>query len=111
MSYCLLHDKRINCPMCEPDLIPPKFRTMPTQPQAVTERYVSNLIHNGRNKEFDIIAIERCFSKSADNEVVGVYFVCVVELANDPTTFKSAPGASIAQAVRRALEKHGVTFR
>lgn len=80
-----------------------------TTPQAVTERYVSNLIHYGRNKEFDIGTISRQISED-DDIVVGVYFqALVVAQTTHEKTF--ACGATISQAVRRALEKHGVTFR
>lgn len=82
---------------------------MTTTPQAVTERYVSNLIHYGRNKEFDIFKVLREDSIVQD-EHVGVYFeVCITTSLNDSTIW--ARGATISQAVRRALEKHGVTFR
>lgn len=78
-------------------------------PQAVTERYVSNLITNGRNKEFDIDMIVRR-TTLVDGEVVGYYFsvkLINVRLAEEQNT----SGATISQAVRRALEKYGVTFR
>jgi hypothetical protein len=81
-----------------------------TIPQAVTERYVSNLIHYGRNKEFDIKQINRVNSL-VDDEVVGVYFGCCIILGIEQTKEQWACGATISQAVRRALEKHGVTFR
>lgn len=84
---------------------------MPTQPQAVTERYVSNLIHNGRNKEFDIINIDIHESKSNNEEVVGYYFEVLLRGVNGRVHQQTAAGATIAQATRRALEKHGVTFR
>lgn len=82
---------------------------MTTIPQAVTERYVSNLIHYGRNKEFDIEGIRKLYSKD-DGQVVGIYFLAYVDTSIGGST-KEAPGATISQAVRRALEKHGVTFR
>jgi hypothetical protein len=76
---------------------------MSTSPQAVTERYVTNLINYGRNREFDIDYIKQ-MPNVVDGENVGVYYVARIgnQIAN---------GATISQAVRRALEKHGVTFR
>lgn len=86
---------------------------MTTIPQAVTERYVSNLIHYGRNKEFDICSIQRQITED-DGVVVGVYFTVMIRLQIAPEGSADkiiASGATISQAVRRALEKHGVTFR
>jgi hypothetical protein len=78
-------------------------------PQSVTERYVSNLLHYGRNKEFDIASVNREIH-THDNICVSVYFTVIVIHG---TTYKSefAAGATVQQATRRALEKHGVTFR
>jgi hypothetical protein len=79
-------------------------------PTQVTERYLSNLLHYGRNKEFDIIELKR-ESNTVDGMNVGYFFrICVCP--NDPFGDPSrAVGATISQALRRALEKHGVTFR
>lgn len=80
-------------------------------PQAVTERYVSNLIHYGRNKEFDIMNITQNNNMVGD-EVVGVYYSVLItshEAGQQP--HQRANAATLALAVRRALEKHGVTFR
>lgn len=82
---------------------------MPTPPQAVTERYVSNLIHNGRNKEFDIIKLRQM--EAFDGEaIVGIYYRVTVRKVGFNTEWELS-GATIAQATRRCLEKHGVTFR
>jgi hypothetical protein len=82
---------------------------MTTIPQAVTERYVSNLIHYGRNKEFDITNITRNENKVGD-EVTGYYFhVCIMNPVAE--TFRRSCAATIAQGVRNCLIKHGVTFR
>lgn len=84
---------------------------MPTQPQAVTQKYVSNLIYNGRNKEFDIDLVTRR-SHFEGEEHVGYYFTVTVTRGEErPGTGQQASGATISQAVRRALEKYGVTFR
>lgn len=81
----------------------------PTAPQAVTERYVSNLLHNGRNKEFDICEVQRC-SWMVDDQDVGCYFYIKITTATKDRVSDSN-GATPAQALRRALEKLGVTFR
>lgn len=83
-----------------------------SSPQAVTERYVSNLLHYGRNKEFDIATISRDVT-IVDETCVGVYFNVLLtkQNASGELPHQRASGATIAQALRRALEKHGVTFR
>jgi hypothetical protein len=86
---------------------------MTTAPQAVTDRYVTNLINYGRNREFDIDSIARR-KHEADDVVVGVYFeVSLLHTGGEDkgANRRLACGATISQAVRRALEKHGVTFR
>jgi hypothetical protein len=83
---------------------------MTTIPQAVTERYVSNLIHYGRNKEFDIELIEQK-PNIVEDETVGVYFRVRIKSTSAESLVQSAAAATIAQATRRCLEKHGVTFR
>lgn len=78
-------------------------------PQVVTERYVTNLIHYGRNKEYSIQQV-RQHPSMVSGDAVGVYFEVIVR--GDPfTDDQIGRGATIQQAVRRALEKHGVTFR
>jgi hypothetical protein len=76
-------------------------------PQSVTERYVSNLIHYGRNKEFDIDTLVRVPSYHGET-VVGWYYKTDIVTATDRET---GVGATISQAVRHALTGHGVTFR
>ncbi len=77
--------------------------------QAVTERYVNNLLRNGSNKEFEILVINRD-AAIADDIVVGVYYTAVVKHSSQLNKTQ-ASGAVPSQAVRRCLEKHGVTFR
>lgn len=81
---------------------------MNTSPQAVTERYVTNLLHHGQNKEFILhhVVAERTM---IGDENVGTHFT--VEVNKIPGVLQSAVGATPAQALRRALERHGVTFR
>lgn len=81
---------------------------MNNTPQQVTQRYISNLLHYGRNKEFDIISVDQKANVAEDATQVGVYYsVWIV----NKTEGKGAYGATLAQATRRCLEKHGVTFR
>jgi hypothetical protein len=80
-----------------------------TTPQAVTERYVSNLLHYGRNKEFDVLSITQ-HENIVNDELCGYYFKACVFTA-DRVTLEKAHAATVSQALRRALEKHGVTFR
>lgn len=76
-------------------------------PQAVTQRYISNLIHNGRNKEFDIEMVTMK-ENIVDSTQVGAYFTVRVL---SKTGAESGVGATIQQAIQQALTKHGVTFR
>lgn len=86
---------------------------MTNPPQAVTERYISNLLHYGRNKDFDICEIKRQIH-SVDARVVGVYFQAITLPANlldVGLNRRVGVGATAAQAIRHCLEQHGVTFR
>jgi hypothetical protein len=80
---------------------------MSTSPQAVTERYVSNLIHYGENRDFNIDMIVRR-QNIINGDQCGHYYTAKVAQLGQLT---EANGATISQAVRCALEKHGVTFR
>lgn len=82
---------------------------MTTTPQAVTERYVSNLIHYGRNKEFDITHVT-LKENVVEGVIVGYYFSVFIQQGNT-APMHNAVGATIAQAVRNCLIKYGVTFR
>ena len=83
---------------------------MTNLPQQVTERYVSNLIANGRNKDFDIDIVQRN-PHVVDEVHIGYYYQVRIETAGLGGKVAYGVGATIAQAVRRCLEKHGVTFR
>lgn len=80
---------------------------MNTAPQQVTERYLSNLLHYGRNKEFDVEMITMK-ENIIEATQVGVYYTVRIL---SKTSAENAVGATIAQAVRNGLTKHGVTFR
>ena len=82
--------------------------TMPTSPQAVTERYVSNLLRDGQNREFRITYVK--FQHFVQEEVHcgGYYNVAIETLDLKPAIgFGPTPQASL----RNALTKLGVTFR
>lgn len=84
---------------------------MPTQPQAVTERYVSNLLHNGQNREFYIVKIQMEPTVVNDTNI-GLHFkVEIAQHVGASTQMGGGIGATIAQALRVALLRHGVTFR
>jgi ribosomal protein S6 len=84
-------------------------QTMNTAPQQVTERYVTNLINQGRNREFDVVDIRRLWNK-VEGVNVGTYYEAYVELSS-ASHQENGFGATISQAVRNALIKHGVTLR
>ena len=77
-------------------------------PQAVTTRYATNLLHRGKNPDFEILLIDRRMSL-IDEVCVGVYYE--VTLRNkQPITVLSC-GTTPIQAVIRGLEKLEVTFK
>lgn len=79
-----------------------------TAPQSVTERYVSNLIMHGSNKEFSIDIVTRR-SIGVEGDHIGFYYT--VKTIDNTNKEIDASGPTIACAVRAALIKHGVTFR
>lgn len=76
-------------------------------PQAVTERYVSNLIMNGRNKDYDIITVQQQSSKHEGVTVGYFYRVSLHSVQADLVGY----GPTITAATRDALMRYGVTFR
>jgi hypothetical protein len=80
---------------------------MNTSPQAVTDRYVTNLINYGRNREFDIDYITMK-ENVVESTQVGTYYAARVLSKSGA---EIAVGATLSQAVRNCLIKHGVTFR
>lgn len=78
-------------------------------PQAVTNKYTHNLILTGSN---DVFAVD--FVQSEPNvvngDVIGHYFAARVIFKSDQTAMRGH-GATPRQAVRKALEKFGVTFK
>jgi hypothetical protein len=103
------NEKKKDCPkagLTEEEVMSEQETT--TAPQAVTERYISNLLKGGINDAFEI---RELISKDSvvDGVIVGCYYEVTIGAINKP--YVSAVGATPMQAVRRALEKHGVTFR
>lgn len=85
-------------------------QSSPTAPQALTERYVTNLVNTGKNKDYTLIGtVRRSFV--ADEVLCGHYYDVTVANISDESVTQSASGATPTQAVRRALKKLGVTFR
>lgn len=78
-------------------------------PQQVTERYVSNLLHNGQNKDFFIDQITRLAHQVGEDFIGSYYQIELIQ--HGKLKVETSNGATPAQALRRALEKHGVTFR
>jgi hypothetical protein len=80
-----------------------------TLPQQVTNRYVGRLIRKGFNYEFELVNLLRR-DATADELVIGHYYQAVIMRLIDSYS-ESAAGVTPLQAVQRALEKAGVTFR
>jgi hypothetical protein len=78
-------------------------------PQNVTSRYARHLLVKGRNNEFELLDIKRTYSE-VDGLTIGIYYTVLIK-AFDKGFKKDAAGVTPEQAVHRALEKHGVTFR
>jgi hypothetical protein len=78
-----------------------------TPPQRVTSRYIRNLLIKGKNNEFEILGMKRDYSV-VDGVCIGCYFM--IDTKGVGGKFAAA-GVTPEQALQRALEKHGVTFR
>lgn len=78
-------------------------------PQAVSIRYATNLLARGKNREFELLDIAR--RTSIEDEVcIGAYYTVVLKpLSDAPIT--TAAGIQPIQALVRALERAGVTFK
>lgn len=96
------------CPRCEHDFSTPQ-QTM-SLPQNVTIRYATNLLNEGANDTFELDAVAQMVNKVPGGDIVGFYYEAAVKIKTDFETQKAA-GATPRQAVKRALEKHGVTFQ
>lgn len=83
---------------------------MPAIPQQVTVRYLNRLLREGTNDQFKICELNRDYSK-VDNVVIGVYYRIVLKNPLLEPPLQIGIGVTPAQALQRALEKHGVTFR
>jgi hypothetical protein len=76
-------------------------------PQNVTSRYVRHLLVKGENNEFQIVGMKRTYQE-IDGLTIGFYYLVTIK---GIAFTKEAAGVTPEQAVHRALEKHGVTFR
>lgn len=79
--------------------------------QAVTERYVSNLLRDGQNAEFRVNQLQ-AQPFSAHEVHCGWYYECWIA-NNDPQSANRTQGVgpTPSAALRNALTKLGVTFR
>lgn len=91
---------------------------MQNPPQNVSSRYINNILRDGFNSLFQLTALERqSMTVPESDEILGYYYCarvvsptgvpCTAPLAETQPAF----GATPSQAVRRALEKFGVTFK
>lgn len=83
---------------------------MNNSPQAVTERYISNLLRDGQNAEFAVTSMERkpfCVGE----EHCGFYYIVNVMQGHLSGEAVSSVGPTPSSALRNALTKLGVTFR
>ncbi len=79
-------------------------------PQQVTERYVRALLVEGKNDRYEIVTVGRQIA-AVDNIPVGTYYGVSVAVPSDNFRELLGIGATPVAALRRALEKDGVTFR
>lgn len=80
---------------------------MTNPPQSITARYISNLLHDGQNKDFVLDSLQ-AISNLVEEVKVGHYYKAILMHLKDT---QIGIGATPAQAVQRSLEKFGVTFR
>ena len=77
-------------------------------PQSVTERYVTNLLHNGVNSEFRLDSLT-CYPFCAEEQICGYYYkASVIPNVSDMVV---GVGPTPQAALKNALSKAGVTFR
>lgn len=105
-------EETLTCPNCQTEHhFIWKPLPMSTSPQAVTERYVSNLLRDGQNAEFRLVNLQ-IRPWVVDEEACGWYYFCIVEtVAGSAGPVKEAVGVTPVVALRNALTKLGVTFR
>lgn len=82
---------------------------MTNPPQSITQRYVNRLLVAGGNEHFSLLRLEQTGS-FVDGISVGTYYNALIGLIGDLEK-REAAGATPRQAVERALQKFGVTFR
>jgi hypothetical protein len=81
---------------------------MNSLPQQVTIRYAGNLLRKGSNDAFEITNLTRQQALH-DGIIIGFYYDCTIQRRNSNS--QTASGVTPMQAIQRALEKVGVTFR
>lgn len=79
-------------------------------PQAVTNRYVSNLLTHGQNNEFMIDSVTRHVSL-VEGTPIGYYYKVGIVLVLDQAQQWTSVGPTILGALHNALLTSGVTFR
>lgn len=84
-------------------------------PTAMTDTYATNLLRDGKNDLFDLIELDRkvCHAAEDPDVILSTYYsasVIVTPKDTEPSLITGV-GPTPRAAVRRALEKHGVTFR
>lgn len=83
-------------------------KLMNNLPQAVTDRYVTNLLHNGVNAEFRLDSM-CCFPWCAEERICGHYYKAVIFPNGAALVIDVGPTPQAA--LKNALSKAGVTFR
>lgn len=83
---------------------------MPATPQAVTDRYITNLLRQGSNDNYEIVGLHRQLTH-VDNIPVGTYYSCIISCPGNDFAEHTGIGANPVAAIRRALGAAGVTFR
>lgn len=83
---------------------------MTSAPQSVTDRYTRNLLISGQNDRYEIVTVSRQINQ-VDNIPTGIYFTVTITVPTANFIEHVGLGATPVCALRRALEKAGVTFR
>ena len=81
---------------------------MKNPPQKLTLRYCRNLLANGENRHFTVQGLTR-LPAEVDGIFIGYYYL--VALTDYSSKRYEGVGTTPAIAVRRTLEKAGVTFK
>jgi hypothetical protein len=82
---------------------------MNPNPQAVTNRYLNNLLRDGQNNDYAIVQLH-AHDNVIGGDVCGTYFKVQIR-QRFTISEQTANGVTPEHALRNALEKYGVTFR